>query len=35
MPGMEPKTVIQSGIAIAAATALFGAGLMLVNRKKK
>jgi len=35
MPGMEPKTVIQSGIAIAAAAALFGGGLMMLNRKKK
>ncbi len=35
MPGMEPKTVIQGGIAIAAATALFGTGLMMLNRRKK
>lgn len=35
MPGMEPKTVIQAGAAIAAATALIGAGLWLQGRKKK
>lgn len=35
MPGMEPRTVIQAGAAIAAATALIGAGLWLLGRKKK
>lgn len=33
MPGMEPRTVIQAGAAIAAVTALIGAGLWLLGKK--
>ncbi|MRR32088.1 DUF362 domain-containing protein, partial [bacterium] len=35
MPGMEPRTVIQAGAAIAAATTLLAGGLWLMGRKKK
>lgn len=35
LPGMEPRTVIQAGVAMAAAAALAGAGLWWLTRKKE
>ncbi len=34
MPGMEPKTVIQAGVAVAIAAVLLGVGLSQVGKKK-
>ncbi|GAP14606.1 uncharacterized conserved protein [Longilinea arvoryzae] len=35
MPGMEPRTVIQAGLAMVVTAALIGAGLSLLGKKKK
>ncbi len=35
MPGMEPRTVIQAGVAVAVAAALLGIGLSLSGKKKR
>ncbi len=33
MPGMEPKTVVQAGVAIGALAAMLGVGLWLLKKK--
>ena len=35
LPGMEPKTVVQAGVGLAAATAIAGGLVWLLSRKKK
>jgi LPXTG-motif cell wall-anchored protein len=35
MPGVEPRTVIQAGAALAGAAALIGAGLWVLGKKTK